>query len=137
MRRIPLALVLIALSALAPAASGTSHIYEAKGTYAVGSPFGAFVADACTAPNAANENVDSNCRTMPPGLGGRLYTLTRTADRTGSAELSICFYAGNREISCEDRANDGDNHLVPLGATRFGVASATGVQVSWELKVFQ
>lgn len=136
MRRTPLALLLLALTALAPAASGTAHLYEAKGSYAAGSPFGAFVTDACLSPNGATENVDSNCRAMPPGLDGHLYRLTRTKDATNSAQLSICFYAGTREIACEDNANDGATHVVPARATRFSVSSLTGVQVSWELKVF-
>jgi hypothetical protein len=130
MSRLPLASILLALTAFASPASA-DPVFTASGSFLVGDPFSYSVFDSCglEGPQGPQEGIDSSCIFLDDSHDGASYTVT-SSDATGQADVAACFYAPGDFLSCP---TDG---IVPAGAVMVSFTSLVGVDVHWTFAIF-
>lgn len=119
-----------ALAALAFAPLAHAAVFEASGSYVVGSPVAWAVLDAC-GTGGATDGVDSSCVALPAGLDGLSYVVAASDAAGAIVETAPAFYdADGNFIDI-----GGASGTVPAGSRFVGITTLGGVQVAWTLAI--
>lgn len=102
--------------------------FQQRGEFALGSPSGFLLMDACG--NPSQEGLDSNCFDLPDVLADGQYSTVILASETPYLERATCFYLEDASFSqC-------NTSRIPWWADKVSISTLGGTNVEWIFSAF-